>query len=177
MIKITLHLIFLRKLERVLIAFESLVPSINEWIKISYKVATEQVVLEESLSKVLNTDLLFNTHGLIPELLWQQIGLPRFAFSKSSVRYSFIHILSLKSHVNSDIIAVKVAHRNPPIYLFLWPLLNEPNWAATGSLVKHSGTLAIRSLILLAEQTWLALFQSLGRSQVKHLPCISISLI
>lgn len=85
-----------------------------------------------------------------------------------------------RSYVSSDIIAVKVARRNPPIYLFLRPnptLLNEPDWAAGRSLVKHSGAFAIRSLILLAEQTWLALFQSLTRSQIKHLPLINIPLI
>lgn len=75
---------------------------------------------------------------------------------------------------------MKVACRNPPICLFLRPnptLLNEPDWAAGRSLVKHSGALAIRSLILLAEQTWLALFQSLARSQIKHLPLFNIPLI
>lgn len=142
------------------------------------------MVLGEALSKVLNTEALFNTHGLIPETLWQQMGLPRFsntqdAFSKSSVRYSFKTrplVENPRSYVGSDIIAVKVARRNPPIYLFLrpiLPLLNEPDWAAGRSLGKHSGD----PLILQAEQTWLALFQSLTTSQIKHLPHINISLI
>lgn len=84
-------------------------------------------------------------------------------------------------YVNSDLIGMKVARRNPPIYLFLKPnpvlLKNPPPEQAGRSLVKHSKALAIRSLISLAEKTWLALFQSLATSQIKHLPCINICLI